>query len=96
MRLVKKRCMGEDGFPRCENKKCLSKGKPVPAIQADHIRPIGEIGGPDYIKRMFVSSKEMQGLCKKCHAEKTKQEKNSVAGVLKRASTKKLKFTDTF
>ncbi len=85
MRLVRKRSMHADGFPRCENKKCPHKGRPVPAIQVDHIEPIGAIGGPYYIQRMFISSKELQALCKQCHAAKTKTEKKV-----------KLKFTDTF
>ena len=77
VRLVQKRCIGKDGFPRCENPKCLKKGKPVPKIQVDHIEPIGEIGGPNYIQKMFVSSHKLQGLCHDCHKIKTKQEKKS-------------------
>ena len=75
VRLVKKRCLHADGFYRCENTQCQSKGMPVPSIQVDHIEPIGEIGGSEYIKRMFVSSDKLQGLCKKCHQEKTKAER---------------------
>lgn len=75
VRLAKKRAMGADGFPRCENKKCPSKGKPVPSVQADHITPIGEIGGPQYIKRMFVPSTQLQCLCGPCHRAKTKLER---------------------
>lgn len=74
-RLVKKRCTHEDGFMRCENKKCESKGKPVPKVFVDHIDPVGEIGGPDYIKRMWTPSINLQGLCKKCHDAKTKAER---------------------
>jgi len=77
VRLVKKRCLHPDGFYRCENRKCPDKGKPVPTIQVDHIDPIGEIGGPGYIERMFVSSKRLQGLCKKCHQKKTNQERKA-------------------
>lgn len=74
VRLAKKRCMGEDGFPRCENKKCPSRGKPVPRVQADHVDPIGEIGGPGYIQKMFVPSHKLQMLCGPCHRVKTKAE----------------------
>lgn len=85
VRLVKKRCMGSDGFLRCEGKNCLAEGKPVPAIQVDHIEPIGEIGGPDYIQKMFVGSHKLQGLCKVCHQKKTNQERKA-----------KKNFTDKF
>ena len=58
VRLAKARAMGKDGFPRCENPKCPKRGKPVPSVQADHIHPIGEVGGPNYIKLMFVGSEK--------------------------------------
>lgn len=74
-RLVRKRCVGEDGFPRCENKKCASKGKPVPKVFVDHIEVMGDLLSPDYIKRMWTPSKNLQGLCKKCHDAKTALEK---------------------
>lgn len=77
VRLAKKRALHEDGFYRCENKKCENRGKPVPHVQVDHINPIGEIGGPEYIQRMFVSSSELQCLCKLCHREKTKAERKA-------------------
>lgn len=75
-RLTKARCMGPDGFPRCENKNCPNKGRPVPKVFIDHVNPVGEVGGPNYIKRMFIPSKELQGLCKTCHDLKTKLEKD--------------------
>ena len=75
VRLAKKRAMGKDGFPRCENRKCPSKGRPVPSVQADHVEPIGAIGGPRYIQKMFVPSSKLQCLCKKCHDAKTKEER---------------------
>ncbi len=87
VRLAKKRAMGKDGFPRCENKKCPSRGKPVPSVQADHIEPIGVIGGPNYIQRMFVPSSELQCLCLPCHKAKTKWERDN---------SKQNRFTDTF
>ena len=86
-RLVYKRAHWHpDGFPRCENKKCPQKGKPVPKIFVDHIKRVGSLDTKDNpILRMFIPSKKLQALCKKCHDVKTKLEK----GV-------KLKFTDTF
>ena len=77
VRLVKKRCLHEDGFFRCESTTCESRGMPVPSIQVDHIDPIGEIGGDQYIQRMFVSSTKLQGLCKECHKAKTKEERKN-------------------
>jgi 5-methylcytosine-specific restriction endonuclease McrA len=79
VRLVKKRCLHEDGFYRCENPACSKKGQPVPAIQVDHIEPIGEVGGPRYIERMFVPSTKLQGLCKTCHGAKTRAERKAAA-----------------
>lgn len=76
-RLVKKRTMHEDGFPRCENKRCPKRGKPVPKIFVDHISPVGGPHKPHYIKRMFVPSSQLQGLCKKCHDAKTKADAES-------------------
>lgn len=75
VRLAKKRALHEDGFYRCENPLCEKAGKPVPSVQADHVNPIGEVGGPEYIKRMFVPSSKLQCLCKKCHAKKTREER---------------------
>ncbi len=77
VRLVKKRCIGQDGFPRCENSDCPSMGAPIPSVHVDHINPIGEVGGPDYIKKMFVPSHMLQALCKRCHAEKTNAERRA-------------------
>lgn len=74
-RLVRKRCMGKDGFPRCESPTCSARGRKVPKVFVDHIEPVGEVGGPDYISRMWCPSSRLQGLCKKCHDAKTKAEK---------------------
>ncbi len=73
--LAKKRAMGEDGYPRCESKDCPSRGGMVPKHFIDHIDPVGEVGGPKYIQRMFVPSSKLQALCKKCHDAKTKAER---------------------
>lgn len=70
-RLAKKRAMHKDGFPRCE--KCKKK---VPKVSVDHIQPVGEVGGPEYIQRLFVPSDLLQCLCKKCHDVKTREERS--------------------
>ncbi len=80
-RLAKARAMHEDGFPRCENKKCPKKGKPVPKVFVDHKQPVGEVGGPNYIQKMFIPSKNLQCLCKPCHDAKTKEERTPRAKV---------------
>lgn len=73
-KLVRQRCTGKDGFARCENKECLSKGKRVPKVYVDHIERCGDVD-TGFIKRLFTPSKNLQGLCKKCHAVKTAQER---------------------
>lgn len=74
--LVKKRCTGKDGFPRCE--KCSKK---CPTILVDHIKPCGTPLDPDYIHRLMVPSKKLQGLCKKCHDKKTSLERKALKAV---------------
>ena len=49
-------------------------------VQVDHIKPVidpkkGFISWDTYIDRMFCEGKNLQVLCKVCHAEKTKLEK---------------------
>jgi len=49
-------------------------------VQVDHIKPVidpkkGFISWDTYIDRMFCEGKNLQVLCKICHAEKTKIEK---------------------
>lgn len=65
-KLVAKRCDIGGGYSKCEGCK-----KKCPKIFVDHIMPLGtfDLG---YIYRLFVSSKEMQGLCAPCHKAKTK------------------------
>jgi hypothetical protein len=87
-RKTKARAMGKDGFPRCENRKCEKRGKPVPKVFVDHVDPVGEVGGPKYIQRMFIPSIRLQALCKKCHDAKTKAEKKAAAGAPKRSKKK--------
>lgn len=69
-RICLKRSIGEDGFPRCENPKCKSKGKAVPKNYADHIVEVGAFD-EGFISRMFIPSNQLQALCKKCHDAKT-------------------------
>lgn len=68
-KLTIKRCLDMQGFPQCDY--CDST---VPKIYVDHIVPCGAFDG-GYIERMFVSTEGLQGLCKKCHDRKTKEER---------------------
>lgn len=72
-KLCLKRAVGEDGFPRCEL--CREM---VPKVFADHKTPCGKFDA-GFIDRLFVSSKELQALCKKCHDRKTRAEKKALA-----------------
>ncbi len=88
--LVKKRCLDKAGFSICE--KCKAR---TPALKVDHIKAVGVVDG-GFIARLFVSSKELQGLCKDCHDLKTAMERNAA---VKKLDTKKKKskcFTDEF
>lgn len=76
-RLAKKRALYPDGFYRCESPDCPNKGKPVPKVSVDHVNPVGEVGGPFYIQRMFVPSSQLQCLCKRCHDAKTRAERQA-------------------
>ena len=68
-RLVTLRCIGKNGFSYCE----LCKKK-SPKVFIDHKIAVGELDA-GFIKRLFCSSKDLQGLCKTCHDAKTKQER---------------------
>lgn len=68
-KLVVIRCTGKDGFAWCEQCK-----KRTPALKIDHIVNVGAVDA-GFIRRMFVPSKKLQGLCKKCHDLKTKLER---------------------
>ncbi len=68
-RLVVQRCTDKDGYPRCE--KCKKR---CPKIFVDHIEKVGDVD-EGFLKRLFVPSTKMQGLCKKCHDAKTKWER---------------------
>lgn len=67
--LVTKRCTGKDGFTYCE--KCKKR---CPNLKIDHIQAVGEVDA-GFILRLFVPSKQMQGLCKQCHDLKTRMER---------------------
>lgn len=68
-RLVIKRCTDEEGYTWCEQCK-----KRTPKLKIDHITNVGAV---DYafIPRMFCPSADLQGLCPKCHNEKTRKER---------------------
>lgn len=68
--LVLKRCLLPNGFSKCEGCK-----KKCPKVFVDHIEACGQVTQPFYIARMFTSSRHLQGLCQKCHAVKTKEER---------------------
>ncbi len=69
------RATGKDGFARCEGCK-----KKVPKVYPDHIKRVGALD-EGFIKRMFVASKFLQALCRKCHNKKTREE-NKAAQIL--------------
>jgi Zn finger protein HypA/HybF involved in hydrogenase expression len=69
-RLAVKRATDAEGYIRCEQ--CLER---TPKHHVDHIENVGEVGGPDYIQRMFVPSDQLRVLCRTCHAPKTKLER---------------------
>lgn len=71
------RATGKDGFARCENPECSKKGKRVPKVYADHIEPVGEVGAPGYLERLFCPSKDLQALCRPCHDKKTRAERKA-------------------
>lgn len=67
--IVKERCLVDKECSKCEE--C---GEVVGKIYVDHIVAVGDLD-EGYLKRLWCSSKEMQGICKKCHDEKTKEER---------------------
>ncbi len=68
-RICIERATDAKGFGRCEL--CNSK---VPKLFADHKLNVGEVDA-GFIERMFVPSKYLQALCKKCHDKKTRDER---------------------
>ncbi len=73
-KLVVKRCIGADGFSYCET--CFKR---TPQLKIDHIDKVGDVD-EGFITRLFVPSTELQGICKECHDEKTKQERSDEEG----------------
>lgn len=88
-KLVVARTALANGYARCEHAEC--KGKRYPKIYIDHVVNVGAVD-EGFIKRMFVPSSKLQGLCKKHHDEKTKAERASK----KKTVTKKAKPIDDF
>lgn len=75
-KLVYKRTQhGDLGHHRCES--CLQQ-VPRKDTHVDHIQPCvpvtGWVSWDSYFSRLFVSAKDLQLLCKKCHSTKTKAE----------------------
>ena len=68
-KLCVNRCIGKGGFSYCE--KCFKR---APKVFIDHIKKVGDVDA-GFISRLFCSSKGLQGLCKKCHDLKTKEER---------------------
>lgn len=68
-KLCVNRCIGAGGFSYCE--KCKKR---APKVFIDHIIKVGDVDS-GFIKRLFTPSKNLQGLCKKCHDAKTKAER---------------------
>jgi Zn finger protein HypA/HybF involved in hydrogenase expression len=83
-RLALKRATDAEGYFRCEQ--C---GERTPKCHVDHREPVGEVGGPDYIARMFTPSVNLSVLCPPCHKPKTKRERVRVtrAGVPRAAAS---------
>lgn len=71
-RLAMARVIQQDGFSKCENCK-----KVAPKIFIDHIVAVGDLDG-GFIERLFCPSSGLQALCKKCHNEKTKEERRQL------------------
>lgn len=72
---VKKRCKvaGKSGWYACEL--CRSE---VERLDVDHIKPVVPVSGfttwDAYILARFVTADKLQGICRECHAAKTKKE----------------------
>ena len=71
-KLVKKRCTDKAGYLRCEL--CKKRTSAFNAFKVDHIVRAGDVD-EGYVKRLMVPSVQLQGMCHKCHNEKTKAER---------------------
>jgi hypothetical protein len=82
-----KRCTDKEGFTWCE--KCDTR---TAKIKIDHIIACGPVDSDGFIKRLFCTSKGLQGLCGDCHQLKTNRENeekcvSSDIGVKRRRKT---------
>ncbi len=77
-KLVIARCTGPDGYQYCESSAHrggpFDKSRRCPKVYVDHIEAVGDLDG-GYFERLFTPSKNLQGLCKKCHDKKTREER---------------------
>ena len=73
-KLCIKRAMSENDIGKCEHCKAM-----VGKLYADHKQVMGDVLAPDYIKRMWTPSKNLQALCANCHRKKTQQERKEAA-----------------
>lgn len=85
-----------------EHYKCAACQGSFPAknIQVDHIYPvidpnIGFTTWDDVIKRMFCEQEDFQILCRECHLEKTKSEKQQSQERIKTTNADKLSSGNT-
>lgn len=50
-------------------------------VQVDHVEPCGALNSysdlPEFVKRLLPEREKLAILCKPCHKEKTKQERNT-------------------
>ena len=67
--LVVRRCTDHRGWLYCE--RCHKK---TPQLKVDHIEKVGDVD-QGFVSRLFCPSTKLQGLCKKCHNTKTKEER---------------------
>lgn len=74
-KLCANRALGKDGFSKCE--KCKKR---APKVFIDHIVPVGNVDA-GFIVRLWCPSNGLQALCKKCHDEKTKEERKLDASI---------------
>jgi 5-methylcytosine-specific restriction endonuclease McrA len=72
------RWMPERRQVKAETKQCPKCKKPLTPenVKVDHIDPVGSFVPEDnpYIMRMFCPKSNLQGMCRPCHAKKTKKE----------------------
>lgn len=72
------RCRVARGLYRCERCHTIDT-----VIQVDHIEPCGDVFSNGYLTRLYCSSQGLQGLCEKCHKEKTAYDRKLIKAHLK-------------